>query len=260
MAIEYLVLEAMRMIQQNNPEQAVRSRYGQDAYAEAVKRLQDRPNPPDLSTAQFHAKQAAEKRAFFQRRAANGQKAHKASQQDHNCIVSSIFATIDAGNKPAVPSILRTYGEEQNRPPEWAERVATQKRPKRMGKTLAAYSEHSVIQELKEGRMFTQTHKSALQNSTYSGLAELLFSGSQSVREKRAMQKRVDAMEAELASVRAEAARANARLDLKDAGKDWKEAARAILQTQPNLSNRALAARVGKNEKSIRNYLKEIKG
>lgn len=260
MAIESLVLEAIRMLQQNKPEQDVRSRCSNAAYDEAVKRLQEQPNPLDLSTAQFAAKQAAEKRAYFHRRAANGQKAHKASQQDHNCIVGSIFATIEAGDKPAVPNILRVYGEEKNRPPEWAERVATQKRPKRMGKTLAAYNEHSVIQDLKEGRMFTQTHKSTLQNSTYSGLAELLFSGSQNVREKRAMQKRMDAMEAELAAVKAEAARANARLDLKDQGKDWHEAARAILAAEPGTSNRELARRVGKDEKSIRNYLKALKG
>lgn len=108
--------------------------------------------------------------------------------------------------------------------------------------------------------MFTQTHKSALQNSTYSGLAELLFSGSQSTREKRALKERIAALEARVSMVEAEAARANARLDLKEAGKDWKEEARMIRVAEPGISNRALAARVGKNEKSIRNYLKDING
>jgi hypothetical protein len=72
--------------------------------------------------------------------------------------------------------------------------------------------------------------------------------------------RRTKALEAELAAVRAEATRANARLDLQDQGKDWKEAARAVLASEPAISNRELARRVGRDEKSIRKYLKDIKG
>lgn len=72
--------------------------------------------------------------------------------------------------------------------------------------------------------------------------------------------RRIEVLEAELATTRGEVARANARLDLKDQGTDWKEAARAILLAEPGLSNRELARRVGRNEKSIRKYLKDIKG
>lgn len=49
-----------------------------------------------------------------------------------------------------------------------------------------------------------------------------------------------------------------ARLDLKDSGKDWKEAARAILAAQPGISNRELARRVGKSDTAIRKYLTEL--
>ena len=106
--------------------------------------------------------------------------------------------------------------------------------------------------------MLSQTHKSMLQNSTYSGLAELLFSGSQTVRSQRAMRKRMGELEAELVRVKAEANRANARLNLKDQGKDWKEAARIIRATEPTISKRALAERIGKSESAIRKYLPDL--
>lgn len=207
-------------------------------------------NPLDLTTAQFAAKQAAEKRAFFQRRAANGHKAHKASQQDHNSIVGSIFASVDAGNKPAVPNILRAYGEEQNRPPEWAARVATQKRPKRMGKTITAFSAHAVIQDLREGRMFTQTHRSTLQNSTYSGLAELLFSGSQSTREKRAMKDRIATLEARVFAVEAETARAHARIDESE---QWKTDAVELYCAGESYA--AIAGKVGMGKTTVYDHM-----
>lgn len=73
-------------------------------------------------------------------------------------------------------------------------------------------------------------------------------------------QQRTVALEARLATAEKEAARANTRLDLKDSGHDWKEAARAVLAAEPGISNRELARRVGRDEKSIRKYLKDIKG
>lgn len=72
--------------------------------------------------------------------------------------------------------------------------------------------------------------------------------------------RRTEALEAELAAVRTEAAQANARLDLKDQGTDWKETARAVLAAERGVSNRELARRVGRDEKSIRKYLRDIKG
>jgi hypothetical protein len=106
--------------------------------------------------------------------------------------------------------------------------------------------------------MLSQTHKSTLQNATYSGLAELLFSGSQNVRSQRDLRQRMDALEAELAVVRADAIRANTRLDIKDSGKDWKELARAILAAEPNISKRELGRRVVKSDTAIRKYLSEL--
>jgi DNA-binding NarL/FixJ family response regulator len=106
--------------------------------------------------------------------------------------------------------------------------------------------------------MLTQTHKSALQNATYSGLAALLFSGSQTVRSQRQIRQRMEALEAELAAVKAEATRANARLDIKDAGKDWKEQARAIRAAEPAIANRELARRVGVSESTVRKYMTSL--
>lgn len=208
--------------------------------------------------ARFYAKQDAEKAQFFRELRAQGVEFHRVSQNDHDFIFDSILNTVDAGTKPAVKPMLREYGERQGYAPEWADRVATRTYPKRVRRSLKAKQNHPVIRDLKDGHMLTQTHQSALKNSTYSGLAALLFSGSQSTREKRAMQARMDALEARLAVAEADAARANARLDIKNAGLDWKEEARAILAAESGISKRELARRVGVHESTVRKYLAEI--
>ncbi len=123
----------------------------------------------------FFAKQAAERRKFFRARTIEGNRIHRASQQDHNYIVKIIFDSVDAGIRPDVRFALESYGRLQQRAPEWASSVAARKKMRKMGKTLAAYKDHAVLRDLKAARMLSQTHKSALQGSTYSGLAELLF-------------------------------------------------------------------------------------
>lgn len=207
-----------------------------------------------LSPRRFHAQQNAERNKFFRELAAQGFKVHRASQQDHDFIFDSILDTVDAGVKPAVKPLLRDYAEQQGYAPEWAERVATKTQPKKMRKSLKGKQRHAVIEDLKEGRMFTQTHQSTLTHATYSGLAELLFSGSQSTREKQDMRDRLAALEAKLAVVEAEADRANARLNLMNAGLDWKETARAVLAAEPGISKSELARRVGKSEGLVRKY------
>ncbi|MGO4412174.1 hypothetical protein AB4Z27_04370 [Cupriavidus sp. KB_39] len=203
----------------------------------------------------FHAQQNAELRKYFSERSAQGFQSYRATQKDHDYIFGTILDRVGAGDKPAVKPMLREYGERQGYAPEWAERVAAKRQPKRMAKSLKAQQHHPVIQDLKEGHMLTQTHQSALKNATYSGLAELLFSGSQITREKRAMQARMDALEARLAAAEADVARANARLDAKDAGLDWKEKARAIIAAEPCISKREVARRVGMHESTVRKYL-----
>jgi hypothetical protein len=210
-------------------------------------------NPLDLTTAQFAAKQAAEKRAFYKQRAASGHRAYRATRQDHSIIAASIFESVNAGIKPAVPIILRAYGEVQKRPPEWAMRVATQKRPKRMGETLKAYNGHAVIQELRDGRMLTQTHKSALQNSTYSGLAELLFSGSQSTRERRAMKQKIGALEARVSAVEAEVVRAHTRMDVSE---QWKNDAASLYRDGKSYG--CIAVAVGRSKSTVHKLIETL--
>lgn len=209
----------------------------------------------DLTPQQFHARLEAARRAYFSGRTAQGARAQRVSHQDHAFIVQSIFQSVSEGANPGVKKLLATYGNEQYRSPQWAERVSAQKHPKKMSKTLLAYKQHPVLQELKLAGMLTQTHKSALQNSTYSGFAGLLLSWSQNVRSMLATQQQLDEARKELAVVRAEAARANARLDFKEKGQDWREAARAIRAVEPTIKNTELSRRVGVTEASIRKYI-----
>lgn len=166
-----------------------------------------------LSSQQFYALIQRMQRDYFSNQSTQGNRPQQVSQQDHNCIVDNIFDSVNAGTKPAVRPMLEAYAREHNRAPEWAERAAAQTHPKKMGKTLAAKKDHPVLQNLKDGSMLSQTHKSTLQNATYSGLAELLFSGSQNVRSQRALQAEVHELRTRMTAVEAEAARANTRLD-----------------------------------------------
>lgn len=227
----------------------------QPTMQEAVREYLVRNPAGGMTPQQLHAKHDAERREYFRARAAQGHKVHRVTQIDHDLLVSSIFDSVDRGMKPAIRPMLEAHGRQRGYDAEWANKVSARRQPRKMAKTLASKRNHPALNDLKEGQMLSQTHKAALQNATYSGLASLLFSGSQNVRNQRRLQQRMDALEAELAVVKADAARANARLDNKDAGKDWKEAARAIRAAEPSIANRELARRVGMSESTVRKYL-----
>lgn len=253
MFIESLVCQAIEMLKQGCTREQIEGKCGVASHIEAVKRLPSEPGPESMTPQQFHAKQEAERREFYRKRTAQGNKAQRVSQQDHNYIVDSIFDSVHAGTKPAVRPMLEAYGKEHNRAPEWANRVAAQTHSKKIAKTLAGKKDHPVLQDLKEGRMLSQTHKSTLQNATYSGFAELLFSGSQNVRNQRDLRQRMDALEAELAVVRAKAARANTRLNEAD---QWK--ANAVELYIAGKSFAEIANKVGKGKSTVNDYIRSI--
>lgn len=252
MIIESLVKEAMRSVRRKVPADDIRSKCGNASYNEAVRRVEIEPTT-ETTTQQFFAKQKAEKLAFFRNRTSKGIRSQRASQQDHDHIVNSILSIVNEGNKPAVPTLLEAYGTKNNRDPEWAKRVATQAHNKKMNKTFQTNKDHPVIQDLKDGRMFTQTHRGALLRSTYSGLAELLFSGSQIVRIQRLIRQQLDEMQEELAIVKIEVARANARLDDIE---QWKNDAVVLYNSGKSLRN--IAEKVGKAKSTVADYLNTL--
>lgn len=224
----------------------------QDAVRKALQGHQG-PNPR-----QFFSKQKCEQMQFFRDLGASGHVFHRASQADHDYLFTTILSTVDAGVKPAVRTLLQQYGESQGYSAEWAGKVAIKTQPKKMAKSLAKHANHPVIQDLKEVGMLTQTHKSHLKNSTYSGLAEGLFSGSHLARRMQKMEAEMAAVKARLSQVEAAAAVAHAKLDLKEAGLDWKEKARAVLAAEPGISKRELARRVGKTHTAVGKYIAEL--
>lgn len=187
-------------------------------YQQAIRDHISRHKAGGMTPQQFHAKQAAELKKFNQDRATQGFLAQRLTQRDHDCIFTSILGTVDAGLKPAVRPMLRKYGQGQGYAQEWADKVATYKQPKRMRKSLAKNSRHPVIRDLKEEGMFSQTHKAALQNSTYSGLAELLFSGSQSARRLSALEAKDREKDARIAALEKQVSATKNREALEDAG------------------------------------------
>jgi hypothetical protein len=236
---------------------SIASTYG-PRYAELVQERLDAQGYKSVSTdglspQQFHAKIQRMQKEYYCNRSAQGIKTQRVSQHDHNCIVDSIFDSVHAGTKPAVRPMLEAYGKEHNRAPEWAKRAALQTHSKKIAKTLAAKKDHPVLQDLKEGRMLSQTHKSTLQHATYSGLAELLFSGSQTVRGQRDLRQRMDTLEAELAVVQADAARANTRLDEAD---QWKADAVELYLVGKSYAD--IAETVGKGKSTVNDYIRSL--
>lgn len=94
----------------------------------------------------------------------------------------------------------------------------------------------------------------AAASGTVSSCLSALTNSHKVARLMNEQQRRTQALEARLAIAEAEAARANIRLDLKDAGKDWKEKARVVLAVKPSISNRALGSECGVHESTIRKY------
>jgi hypothetical protein len=68
-----------------------------------------------MTPQQFHAKQEAERRAYFRTRAAQGGKSHRVTQADHDCIVGRIFDSVDGGTKPTIRPMLEAHGRPTNR-------------------------------------------------------------------------------------------------------------------------------------------------
>jgi hypothetical protein len=148
---------------------------------------------------------------------------------------------------------------------ESAQAVAGDKAQKLLAKTNKKRL-HKALQENKEHpgmrRISTVVNNSTVVAAVSGSVSTCLGALTNTHKIARMMgeqRERTEALEAELAAVKAEAARANARLDMKDQGKDWKEMARAILAVEPNIPKRELARRVHIHESTVRKYLTDLK-
>lgn len=252
MIIESLVIEAMSLVRRKVAATNISNKYGGDVYQEAVRRI-EAESSTSMSTQQFHAKQAAEKRDFFRNRTSQGVPSQRVSQEDHNHIIDSILANVNEGIKPPVQSLLKEHGKQKNRDPEWAKRVSTHTHNKKMGKTLEVNKDHPVIRDLKAGGMYGQTYKGALQRSTYSGFAALLFSGSQLVRNQQLMQQQINKLQEDLTQIKSEVARANARLDDAEL---WR--AEAVSMYSDGMSFGKIAKQLGKPKSTVNDHINSL--
>lgn len=242
----------MKEVLKGASEGKMANRYGLDVYNEAMKRLAVERGT-HMTLQQLYAKQEAERRAYFRERTSQGVKSQRASQQDHNAIVDSILRSINDGIKPDVLALLRAYGDANDRDLVWVKRIASQTHNKKMGKTLQLHKSHPVIQELKDARMFTQTHKGAIQRSTYSGLAELLFSGSQNVRKQRHMEREIEELREMIARLKADVAKMHARVDDSEY---WKVKTKEM--HVEGMSCGKIAERLGKAKSTINDYIRTL--
>lgn len=244
-----LVEIALQELRSGANAKTVAKRYGDATQCEAAKRLEK--EAPSLK--QFMARQAAEKREFFKSRTRLGLKTQRATQQDHHAVIAYIFQAVGSDEKPNVFSWLRTHGANNGHPPEWAKCVARHTHSKRMKVSLGTLQDHPVINDLRDGHLFTQTHKGVLIRATYSGFAALLFSNSQIVREHRVMKDQKKELEASLVVARLEIAKANARLELSES---WKS--EAIAMRRNGVSCRKIADQLGKPKSTVNDYLRSL--
>lgn len=251
MASESTILGAMDSIRKRVKVESIYQVWGIDAYNEAVKRLQLEPTTGP-TTRELLAKHAREKREHFKNLAIQGVKSYKASQQDHDHIMTYILSCVDRNNKPAVSMWLKLYGTQNGRDSKWAERVRTQTNSKRLNKTLAALSNHPVIIGLKAAGMFSQSHKGALTKSTYTGFSELLFSWNKAALERQQMLEYITALEMKVHIANTEATRAKVKM-LKS--EDWK--VEALSLHSEGLSYKQIAEQVGKAKTVVYEHIKK---
>lgn len=229
------------------------------AYREAVEQLLRGPNAGAMpDTRAFHAKQRQELLQHLQDLKAAGHVFHGMSQEASDELLRRILDAVDSGVAPDVPALLQEYAETNGLSPEWAGYVAKRAHPKQTRKSLERSSGHKVLTEAREAGMLSKSFKAALHGATPPGLGDIIFKGSKLSRRVDALEAQMDELKARLAAAESSAAFANARLDMKDAGKDWREAARSILAVEPGISLRKLAERVGVGESTVRKYRSDL--
>ena len=248
--MDQLTQLALEELRQGITAKTVAQRYGETTYSEAAKHCES--EAPSIK--QFMAKQDAEKRDFFRCRTNLGLKTQRATLQDHNAMITYILQAVNDGEKPEVLAWLKTYGASNGRPLEWATCVARHTHNKKMNATLQAYQTHPVIEDLRCGNLFTQTHKGMLLRATYSGFSEVLYRGSQIVRCHRVTQRRIKELETRLALAEIGIARASALLDVSER---WKGEAEAM--QGKGMPCRQIAEQLGKAKSTVHDYLKSLK-
>jgi hypothetical protein len=127
---------------------------------------------------------------------------------------------------------------------------------KNLSQAFADNKEHPGMKRIKN--LVSNSTITAASSGTVSACLGALVDAHKLARAMDEQQSRTQVLEARLAIAEASAALANARLNLKDSGKDWKETARAIRAAEPGITNTALGLRVGKSEGAIRKYLKSL--
>jgi hypothetical protein len=145
-----------------------------------------------------------------------------------------------------------------------AQAVASDKATKLLAKTgkkclRQAFNENRQHPGLRRiSSLVSNSTMTAAASGTVSSCLGMLADAHKIARLLEEQQRNAKALEARLVLAEAAAARANARLDIKEAGKDWKEAARAIRAVERKITNTALGIRVGKSEGAIRKYLNTL--
>jgi hypothetical protein len=124
---------------------------------------------------------------------------------------------------------------------------------KNLSQAFADNKEHPGMKRIKN--LVSNSTITAASSGTVSTCLGALVDAHKLARVMDEQQRRTQVLETRLAIAEAAATLANTRLDIKDSGRDWKEAARAIRAVEPGITNTALGNRVGKSEGAIRKYL-----
>jgi len=203
-----------------------------------------------MSCQQFFAMQHQQKREFLRQKYIEGMRFHGLTETEHDELMASIFAFVDAEVEPKVTCLLHEMGKAKGKPPEWAPAVASRVNSKKTGRTMREQADHPIINDLREGSMYSPTHKGALQKATYIGKAALLFSGSQQARRMRKLEQQLQDNTQRIKALELAAGDAKARLASVE---DWQEKAEAM--SKAGSSYGAIADALGRSKSTVSTYL-----
>lgn len=247
------VSKAIDEIKKGNPLDKICQRYGDNIVNEARALIKQQPIYGTISPQQFHSKQEKERREYFRNRTIEGKPALRVNQQDHNTIIQLIFESINSGTKPNIRSILENRAKQQHYDPLWAKKVTGHMHKKKMRETLELYKDNELMHDLRSEGLLSQTYKSALLKSTYSGFTDMLFSGTQLIRKKRALQQENDDMNSQLKILKAEVTKMNAQIDKSE---NWKLIAREMYNDGESYN--AIKNKTGKSKTTVHDYIKRL--
>lgn len=238
---------AVQLLRANAPISNVKDIYGENVQKEALRQL-DREKLKGLSFGSLIAKQEREVRQHFRDRSAAGIKTYRVSNNEHDQIIRYIWESIARREQPAVSTWLKQYAHTNNLPLEWVRNASKCINRKRMRQSFSSCETSSIIELLKTNGFWSPSHKRALFNSTYTGIASLLTSWLSLLTELIEIRERLSKSKASEECLQQRLAYATSDV------RDWRSEASSLYSQGKSFGE--ISKAVGKAKSTVHDYLR----